>query len=157
MFLVKDSIHINAPIERCFLLSTSIDLAGWNYGMRPKSGKASGHLLIGDRILWKGWIFGLPQIHQMIVTAYNKPVFFQDTMEHGRFKRFQQDHHFAEVDGHTFLHDKVKFSLPLGWPGKVVARRLVVPLIARRLRRRFALLKQLAESDEWRHYVPEGT
>jgi hypothetical protein len=33
---------------------------------------------------------------------------------------------------------------------------VMVPHIRRLLRRRFALLKRIAESEEWREYVPEA-
>ena len=157
MYTVKDSIHINAPIERCFHLSSSIDLVRQTLGMKPVRGKLDGNIAAGDRILWRGWILGLPQFHESLITAYNVPTFFQDTMERGRFKRFQHDHHFAEVDGHTLLHDKLRFSLPFGPAGKLIARRIMVPYIAGLLRRRLTLLKQVAESEQWRRYVPKGT
>jgi hypothetical protein len=38
MFVVKDSIHIIAPIERCFLLSTSLALVERELGMHPVAG-----------------------------------------------------------------------------------------------------------------------
>ena len=42
MFTISDSVHINAPIERCFLLSTNIELVGRTLGMKPIEGKTSG-------------------------------------------------------------------------------------------------------------------
>jgi ligand-binding SRPBCC domain-containing protein len=155
MFTISDSIHINAPIERCFLLSTSIELVGKTLGMRPIEGKTSGTIVDGDRIVWAGWKFGLPQMHESLITRYERPAFFQDTMARGRFKRFQHDHQLTEIDGHTLLNDKLRFSLPLGWPGKMVARHVVVPHLCRLLRQRMLLLKKVAEGDEWRRYLAE--
>lgn len=157
MYTVKDSVHINAPLERCFLLSTSVEFAGPSFGLRPVSGRTSGHLVLGDTTFWKGSFFGLPQILKITVTAFDEPLFVQQTMAGGPFKRFQHRHHFTEVDGQAFLHDKVHFSLHFGWIGKLVARRLIVPLVARLLRRRFTLLKLAAESEEWRRYLPNAT
>jgi len=155
MFTISDSIHINAPIERCFLLSTSIELVGKTLGMRPIEGKTSGTIVDGDRIVWAGWKFGLPQMHESLITRYERPAFFQDTMARGRFKRFQHDHQLTEIDGHTLLNDKLRFSLPLGWPGKMVARHVVVPHLCRLLRQRMLLLKKVAEGDEWQRYLAE--
>jgi ligand-binding SRPBCC domain-containing protein len=155
MFTISDSIHINAPIERCFLLSTSIELVGKTLGMRPIEGKTSGTIVEGDRIVWAGWKFGLPQMHESLITRYERPAFFQDTMARGRFKRFQHDHQLTEIDGHTLLNDKLRFSLPLGWPGKMVARHVVVPHLCRLLRQRMLLLKKVAEGDEWQRYLAE--
>jgi ligand-binding SRPBCC domain-containing protein len=155
MFILKDSIHINAPIERCFLLSTNIELVRRTLGMEPVGGKTEGMVGEGDRVVWRGWKFGLPQLHESLITQYKRPNFFQDTMERGRFKWFEHDHEFAEVDEHTLLTDKVRFSLPFGRLGKLVGRRVVVPHISWLLRERMQLLKQVAESEEWRRYLPE--
>ncbi len=158
MFTVSDSIHIHAPIERCFLLSTSLELVGQVLEMRPVEGgsrKTAGLAVEGDRIEWRGWLFGLPQMHESLITRYEQPCFFQDMMTRGRFKRFQHDHRFTEIDGHTLLVDKLRFSLPLGLPGKMVARHIIVPHISGLLRRRMELLKHVAEGVEWRRYLPE--
>src|ERR1700722_7549344 len=154
MFIVKDSIHIYAPIERCFLLSTHIELAEKTLEMRPVGGKTSGMLADGDKVVWRWSKFGLPQTHENLITRYEQPTFFQDTMSRGRFKRFQHDHELVEVDGHTLLTDKVRFSLPFGVIGKLAARRVVIPSICQLLRQRMMLLKQVAESEEWRRYLP---
>ena len=71
----------------------------------------------------------------------------------GRFKSFQHDHEFTEVDGQVLLNDTVRFSMPLGFVGRVAGRLVLAPHIRGLLRRRFALLKRIAETDEWRHYL----
>jgi ligand-binding SRPBCC domain-containing protein len=157
MFTISDSIHINAPIERCFMLSTNIELVGKTLGMKPLEGKTKGTVVAGDKLLWVGWKFGFPQMHESLITRYEPPVFFQDTMERGRFKRYQHDHHFFFMDGRTVLNDKIRFTLPLSWLGRLVARTILVPYISRALRRRMKLLKKVAESQEWRKYLPEET
>lgn len=155
MFTISDSIHINAPIERCFLLSTNIELVGKTLGMKPIEGKIRGMLAPGDKLLWAGWKFGFPQMHETLISRFEAPVFFQDTMGRGRFKRFQHDHHLFYIDGRTVLNDKIRFTLPLSWAGRLVARAILVPYLARVLRRRLKLLKRIAESQEWRKYLPE--
>jgi ligand-binding SRPBCC domain-containing protein len=158
LFTVSDSIHIHAPIERCFLLSTSLELVEQVLEMRPVKGssrKTAGLVVKGDRIEWRGWLFGLPQMHESLITRYEQPSFFQDTMVRGRFKRFQHDHRFTEIDGRTLLVDKLRFSVPFGWLGKIVARYVIIPRISELLRRRMQLLKHTAEGTEWRRYLPE--
>jgi ligand-binding SRPBCC domain-containing protein len=157
MFTISDSVHINAPIERCFMLSTNIELVGRTLGMKPIEGKTRGTIAAGDKLLWAGWKFGFPQMHETLITRYESPVFFQDTMGRGRFKRFQHDHHLFYIDGRTVLNDKIRFTLPLSWAGRIVARTILVPYISRVLRRRMKLLKKVAESQEWRKYLPEET
>jgi ligand-binding SRPBCC domain-containing protein len=155
MFTISDSIFINAPIERCFLLSTNIELVGRTLGMKPIEGKTSGMIEADDKLLWAGWKFGFPQMHESVVTRYEKPAFFQDTMERGRFKRYQHDHHLTEIGGWTLLVEKLRFSLPMGPVGKQVARHVMVPYISKLLRRRMLVLKRVAESEEWRRYLKE--
>ena len=154
MFRLKESIHINAPIDRCFLLSTSIDLVRRTIKLTPVSGRTSGLITMGDQLVWRGWKFGVPAMHETLITGYDRPVFFQDTMGRGRFRHFQHDHHFQEIDGHTVLWDVVRFSLPLGLPGRMVGKLIVVPHVLKLMLERFELIKYLAEGDGWKDYLP---
>lgn len=160
MFRLKESIHVDAPIERCFLLSTSIDLVRRTLKMNPIEGDArwrsKGLIVGGDRVHWRGWQFGLPARHDSLITGYERPSFFQDSMESGYFKTFQHDHRFEEVGGHTLLVDVVRFSMPLGFAGKAVGKAIVVPHVLGLLLRRFELLKRVAEGPDWESYLDEG-
>ena len=152
-FTLRDSTVIAAPIERCFRLSTSIEVVGLTLGMRPVEGRLGGMILAGDQLVWRGWKFGLPQMHETLITGFEEPVFFQDTMGRGRFAAFQHDHRFSEVEGGTLLEDELRFSMPLGWAGALVGKAVLVPHIRGLLRRRFALLKSLAEGEGWKKYL----
>lgn len=167
-FIVRDQVLIAAPIERCFALSTSLELVRQELGMQISPGESrrtSGHVQAGDQLVWRGWKFGLPQMHETLITAFDPPHFFQDTMGRGRFARFQHDHTFERVqDAHgekaTLLRDEVRFALPLGWAGALVGRWVLLPHVRKLLRGRFALLKRLAEGDGWQRYLrdtPPGT
>ena len=151
-FTLRDSMVIGAPIERCFRLSTSIEVVALTLGLRPVEGKLGGMILAGDELVWRGWKFGLPQMHETLITGFEEPRFFQDTMGRGRFAAFQHDHRFSEVRGGTLLEDEVRFSMPFGWAGEMVGRVVMVPHIRGLLKRRFGLLKGLAEGDGWRRY-----
>ena len=155
IFNLHDSILIEAPIGRCFQLSTSIEVVGLTLGMRPVEGKLAGTIKASDRLVWRGWKFFLPQMHETLITGYREPVYFQDTMGRGRFATFQHDHHLKEVEGGTLLEDDLRFSMPLGWAGAAVGTVVMVPHIRGLLRRRFALLKKLAEGDGWKAYSNE--
>jgi ligand-binding SRPBCC domain-containing protein len=95
-------------------------------------------------------------MHESYVTQYEPPAFFQDTMGRGRFKRYQHDHYFYEMNDRTVLNDKIRFTLPLGFVGHLVGKFVLVPYLSKRLRRRLALLKRVAENrKEWQKYLPE--
>jgi len=153
MFRLKESIHVNAPVDRCFLLSTSIALVEQSLHLRPVAGKTTGLIVAGDRVRWRGWKFGLPVHHESLITEYDRPSFFQDTMRSGLFRHFQHDHRFEDIDGQTLMADIVRFSLPLGSAGKLVAKRIVVPHILDTLVKRFQLIKRIAEGPDWERYI----
>ena len=148
--ILRDSIVLAAPIERCFLLSTHIDTVRETLALKPVAGRTSGHVVLGDRVTWRGWKFFLPQVHHTLITGYTPPTFFQDTQEKGRFAFFQHDHHLSATPDGTLLEDEVRFTLPFGPAGRLVARLILIPHIRGLLRQRFALLKRLAETDAWR-------
>lgn len=150
MFLLRDQILIHAPIERCFLLSTHLELVARTLKMRTTS---NGMVMLNDRVQWKGWKFGLPQKHLSHISAYKRPTYFQDTQEKGRFAFFQHDHWLWETKQGTMLEDEVRFRLSFGIAGKLIAKMIVEPHIRRLVRERFMLLKSVAESEEWRSYI----
>ena len=150
MHTIRATTNIDAPIERCFLLSTHIDTVRETLALTPVDGRTHGHVVNGDRVVWRGWKFGLPQVHHTLITGYTFPTFFQDTQEKGRFAHFQHDHHLLASGTATELHDEVRFALPFGALGRLVARLILIPHIEGLLRKRFALLKRLAETEAWR-------
>jgi ligand-binding SRPBCC domain-containing protein len=154
-FTLRDEIVINAPIERCFLLSTSLEIVALELKMRPTRGRTSGLVTAGDTVRWQGWQLGLPQMHESLIEPFEPPIFFRDRMISGRFARFEHDHHFTDRgDGSVLLSDEVRFGMPFGWPGYLAGRYILEPHIRGLLHRRFALLKRLAEGEEWREYLP---
>jgi ligand-binding SRPBCC domain-containing protein len=155
-FVLRDEIVVFAPIKRCFLLSTSVEIVQQELKMQPVRGRTSGLVVGGDTIRWQGWQLGLPQFHESLIDAYEPPVFFRDRMIAGRFASFSHTHSF-EDRGHAgvLLRDELHFTMPWGWAGEIAGALLLVPHIRRLLHRRFALLKRIAESDEWRRYLPE--
>ena len=153
MYRIKESIHINAPIDRCFLLSTSIEIVAQTLHLTPVSGQTSGLIVNGSRLMWRGWKFGLPAWHETLITGYDRPFFFQDTMASGMFRDFQHDHRFEDIDGRTLLIDIVRFNMPLGPIGKAMAKAVVIPHVLDTMQKRFQLLKRLAEDSDWERYI----
>ena len=63
------------------------------------------------------------------------------------------DHEFADhVDG-TLMRDRFEFASPLGFLGDLMDRWILTQYIRRFLIRRNDILKQMAESGEWRRYI----
>jgi ligand-binding SRPBCC domain-containing protein len=157
MFTLRHNILVRAPIGRCFALSTHLAIVERELGMHPVEGRTGGLVTAGDTIRWEGIQLGFANYHVSLIMpeTWNPPHFFQDCMIAGRFRSFEHDHRFTETTSGTSLEDKVRFSMPLGWAGELVGRFILVPHILGLMRRRFNLLKRLAETDEWRNYIPE--
>lgn len=156
MFTLRDSILIHAPIERVFALSCSVAVVQRELGMRPVAGRTTGLVTAGDIIRWEGMQLGFPNFHISLIApeTWNPPRFFQDRMISGRFRSFEHDHRLTETPEGTQLDDEVRFSMKLRWGGALTGRLILAPHIRGLMRRRFHLLKRLAETDEWRNYIP---
>ena len=161
--IIRDTVAIDAPLERMFRLSTSVPLVQRTLGFKPVEGVTNGHIVMGSKVLWKGWLFGFPQYHLTLITGYTAPetdaggtghAWFQDSQQAGRFRTFRHDHHHTQAPGGpTVLNDEIRYTLPFGVPGHLVARFVMQPFIRRTLRRRFELLRQTALSDDHKRYM----
>jgi ligand-binding SRPBCC domain-containing protein len=156
MFSLRHSILIHAPIDRCFGLSTHLAVVERELGMHPVEGRTGGLVTAGDTIRWEGIQLGFANYHVSLIVpeTWQPPYFFQDRMVAGRFRDFEHDHRFIETTNGTWVEDWVRFAMPLGWPGSIVGRVVLVPHILGLMRRRFDLLKRICETDEWRDYLP---
>lgn len=155
-FTLRGTAVVQAPIDRCFQLTCCIALVREELGMKPVTGRTEGLVSHGDTVRWEGWQLGMKHFHVTGISGYERPVFMQDSMLDGRFRTFQHDHHLRELPGGdgTQLEDEVRFSLPFGLAGRLVARYVMIPHIRRLLRSRFARIKRIAEGDAWQRYLP---
>ena len=107
-----------------------------------------------DIIRWQGWKFGIPQFHESLIEAFDPPRFFRDRMIAGRFRTFEHDHAFEDLDSNSVrLADELRFTLPFGPLGQLAATTLLIPHIRSLMHRRFQRLKRIAESEEWKQYL----
>ncbi|WP_419805071.1 SRPBCC family protein [Terriglobus sp.] len=163
LFHLRDRQLIPAPLSRVFALSTSVPAVARTLGFTPVQGVTTGHVELHSRVLWRGWLFGLPQHHLTLITDYaaphtddrgNQVAWFQDSQERGRFAFFQHNHHMlAAGPSATLLQDEIRFALPFGLAGALVARFLMLPYIAKTLRSRMNLLTRLATTPEGDQYL----
>ncbi|MFN2974730.1 SRPBCC family protein [Terriglobus aquaticus] len=117
----------------------------------------SGLIGMGEFVRWRARHLGVVQHLASRITAYDRPVYFQDTMIEGAFRSMQHDHYFRALSaGRTEMKDRFVFAAPVPVLGllaeKLVLRRYMTNLLAQRN----AILKQVAESDRWRTLLPGG-
>ena len=153
--IVRLTTLIEAPVERCFLLSLSIDLhvdAAARSREKAIAGRTSGLLRAGETVTWSGRHFGLNLRHTSLIDLWRPYVYFRDIMTEGHFAHFEHDHHFAPMNDGTRMRDELRFSASYG-----VLGRLLEPTLRNHLRRflqdRNARIQEVAESDEWCRYL----
>jgi ligand-binding SRPBCC domain-containing protein len=141
---------------RCFLLSLNVDLHMDSTARTREqaiAGVTRGLIGYGESVTWEGRHFGFLLRHTSEIVSYEAPKFFCDVMTAGMFKSFRHDHSFAEVAGETVMQDVLQFAAPLGWLGALTEKLVLRRYFEGFLRERNAVIKQVAESEEWRRYL----
>ena len=153
---IRLSTLIHAPRERVFDLARSIDahqVSATGTEERAVAGITSGLIELNDEVLWEARHFGLTQRLTVRVTELVRPIHFQDVMVAGAFKTMVHDHDFLEEPDKTLMTDCFKFASPFGILGRAVDSLFLAGYMRRFIARRNAVLKNLAESGEWRNYL----
>ena len=145
---------IEAPVERCFDLSRSIEvhlLGTEQTGEKAVGGVTSGLIGMGEFVRWRATHLGVRQHLASKITAYERPTYFQDTMTEGAFRSMQHDHFFRALSStKTEMTDRFVFAAPMPVLG-LMAERLVLRRYMRELLvHRNEVLRRVAESEEWR-------
>lgn len=76
--------------------------------------------------------------------------YFRDEMLNGDFKSFYHEHFFQPNENGTLMTDKVRLEAPYGFIGKIVNNLFLKHYIKRFLSERNGIIKQYAESGEWK-------
>jgi ligand-binding SRPBCC domain-containing protein len=144
---------ISAPIERCYDLSLSVELhlrSTASTGERVVAGVSSGVLMLGDHVTWEARHLGLKHRLSMTISVTDRPRMFRDELVRGPFRRLVHDHFFEQTDGGTRMRDVFEFSTGVRPLDALVLK----PHLRRFLVRRNATIKELAEGEGWRDFVP---
>ena len=145
--------EIDAPVERCFDLSRSIDLHLESMiasGERAVAGVTSGLIGAGQEVSWEARHFGVRWRMTSRITAFEPPHRFVDEMVRGPFRAFRHEHRFQPSGTGTRMTDVVTFGMSLG----PVADLPVGLYLRRLLRIRGAAIRSAAISS--RHGLPRG-
>ncbi len=156
MEIIHWTTWIDAPVERCFRLSTSIDLhlaSAASTGEKAVAGVTTGLIGEGQTVTWSGRHFGLTLHHISRIDGWRPYTYFRDIMVEGAFQRFEHEHHFAPMDDGTRMRDEIRFSAPLGSLGRLATRIVVRRHLTELIARRNAIIKRVAESDEWHKFL----
>jgi ligand-binding SRPBCC domain-containing protein len=160
MVRLEERTQIKAPITRCFDLARSIEvhvLGNVHFGENALAvgDVNSGLIEMGQTVVWRARHFWIWQTLTSKMTAFDRPAFFEDTMIRGAFKSMRHEHFFRSLPrGGTEMKDVLYFAAPLPILGKIAEAFILPRYMQNLLHERNVILKQVAESDGWRKYLP---
>jgi len=158
METIRLETWVDAPVERCFLLSLSIDLhvaSAQSTGEKAVAGTTSGLIGEGETVTFEGRHSGVRLRHTSLIETLRPYGYFRDVMIAGVFRRFEHEHHFTLMDDGTLMRDEIRFTAPWGVLGRVATRMFVRKHLRAFLVERNAVIKRVAESEEWRKYLED--
>ncbi len=146
---IRLETYIQAPPERCFDLSLSVDLHAQSQAYaheRPIAGVLAGGMRLGDTVTWEAVHFGIKQHLTSRITAYERPAGFTDEMVAGIFQELHHTHMFVPQPPGTLMIDVFTFRAPLGILGQLAESLFLTRYMRGLLLSRNRYLKQVAES-----------
>ena len=154
---IELEITVNAPAERVFDLARCIDLHAESmdkYREKAVGGVTSGLINAGETVTWEAVHFGVRQRLTSKITIFDRPRHFQDAMVSGAFKSFTHDHFFTKNGVETLMRDVFEYESPWGFLGKLADAVFLEKYMRKVLAERNELIKRVAESEDWRKFIP---
>lgn len=140
---------INAPIEKCFDLSLSVNLHTSSTSHTKEfvlEGRKDGLFEEGETVTWRAKHFGVWQNLTVKITEVKRYDYFIDEMVKGAFKSMKHVHSFENKDGITIMKDVFEYETPLGICGKVFDKVILERYMTKFLKIRNSVIKSTAET-----------
>ncbi len=147
---------INAPVQRVFDLSRSINLhkkSQERTGEVAVAGTTSGLINLNETVTWQAKHLGKKRLLKIKISALDSPATFTDEMIEGDFKYMKHEHHFKQVENGTIMIELFYFETPYGMIGKILNRVYLTRYLRRLLEQRNRVIKDYAESNKWQHLL----
>lgn len=159
MSVITLETSIKAKPAVCYNLSLSVDLHQLSTSKTKEhivGGVQRGIMKVGDTVTWKAKHFGIWQTLTTKITSENRFNYFADEMLQGAFKSMKHEHYFYETEQGTLMKDIFIFKSPLGFLGTFFNFLILENYMKGFLIERNQIIKEVAESDQWRTFVPES-
>jgi hypothetical protein len=160
MIRLQETTVIDAPIQRCFDLSRSVEvhlLSNIHSGEQAVAlgGVTTGLVGLDEQVTWRAKHFGVWQNLTSKTTAMKPPFYFRVTMVRGIFRFMQADHLFENLEsGGTEMKDVFSIAAPLPLLGPLAETLFLRRYMLGLLRERNAVIKRVAESSQWEQFLP---
>jgi len=154
--IIKIDTFINAPKERCFKLSTSIDLHKISADQTKEeaiAGRTSGLIQLHETVTWRAKHFGIWFKMKVKIVDFENPNYFVDEMIKGPFKYMRHRHDFESKDNGTLMKCTFEFASPFGPIGSIVDKLIMRKHMTNFLEKRNQTIKTFAESDQWKEVL----
>jgi ligand-binding SRPBCC domain-containing protein len=142
--------RIRAGLEKCFDAARDLDLHVTSLAHtneRAIAGRTSGLIELGEEVTWRARHFGVYQHFTSKITAFQRPYYFQDSMQRGAFASFVHDHYFTSHSDGTSMKDVLVFAAPLGILGRLAEKAVLRSYLERLLKARAEVIKEAVESS----------
>ncbi|MFZ6014110.1 MAG: SRPBCC family protein [Bacteroidota bacterium] len=156
MAVISLKTVIHARPEICFDLSRSIDLHQFttrHTNERAIDGRTQGLIEDGEFVTWEATHFFLKQHMTVQIIAMQRPHYFKDEMVSGPFRSMTHTHTFDSSLQETVMLDHFHYTIPFGILGRLADFLFLKRYMQRLLERRNSIIKQLAESGEWKRFL----
>lgn len=114
------------------------------------AGLTSGLMNLNDTVTWKARHLFKQRSFTSKITALQRPFYFRDEMQEGDFKKFVHEHFFEKNENGILMKDRVMLEAPFGFIGTLATGIFLKNYIRNLLIHRNEVIKQYAESGEWR-------
>jgi len=153
MNVIRLETFVEAPIERVFDLSRSVELhklstPGTNE--EAVAGKTTGLVELNDTITWRAKHLGICQHLTVKIVAMDRPHSFVDVMLQGAFAYMKQTHIFEPSGNGARMTDVFEYASPMGWLGRMADQFFLRVYMTKLLINRNKEIKTVAEGDRWK-------
>lgn len=156
MTIINLTTIINAPLQRCFDLSRSIDLHQVSTkGSNEKAiaGRTRGLIEEGEYVTWEATHFMIRQRLSTLIVKVVSPNYFFDKMITGPFKSMEHSHTFQQHNGNTIMTDVFCYEVPFGFLGDLFNKFFLKRHMTMLLLHRNQVIRDTAESEEWKKFI----
>jgi ligand-binding SRPBCC domain-containing protein len=160
MVTIHETTWIEAPVGLCFDISRSVEVhvlgnVHFQESAVAIGGRTSGLIELGERVTWRARHFWTWHELTSEITRLQSPAYFQDVMVRGIFRCMKHDHYFRQLpNGQTEMRDAFAFATPVPVLGRIAELVFLGHYMRKLLRERNQAIRQVAESGEWRKYLP---
>jgi ligand-binding SRPBCC domain-containing protein len=156
MAFIKLELWIEAPVQRVFDLSRSIDLhqaSMQHTHEKAVAGVTSGLINLNETVTWQAKHLFKTRVMTSCITAMKTPESFTDEQIKGDFKKWEHHHYFKSNYNKTLMIDEVNFESPFGIFGKFANFIFLKNYMSQLLKKRNETIKAIAESDDWKRFL----